>query len=152
MLTHLAVGLAAVAVKRACAAHKEEDFKFLYPLELSIQDKIEKIAKDIYGAAEVTYSEEALAKIELFTKCGYGALPICMAKTHLSLSADATAKNVPTGFTIPIRDIRCSAGAGFIYPLVRLKESGLHLDECFCRETRVIVLRVLLHLHVRVVP
>jgi methylenetetrahydrofolate dehydrogenase (NADP+)/methenyltetrahydrofolate cyclohydrolase/formyltetrahydrofolate synthetase len=143
VLTHLAVGLAAVAVKRACAAHKEEDFKFLYPLELSIQDKIEKIAKDIYGAAEVTYSEEALAKIELFTKCGYGALPICMAKTHLSLSADATAKNVPTGFTIPIRDIRCSAGAGFIYPLVRLKESGLHLDECFCRETRVIVLRVL---------
>ena len=56
---------------------------------------------------------------QLFTKCGYGALPICMAKTHLSLSADATAKNVPTGFTIPIRDIRCSAGAGFIYPLVR---------------------------------
>jgi formyltetrahydrofolate synthetase len=124
-----------VAVKRACAAHREEDFKFLYPLELSIQDKIEKIAKDIYGAAEVTYSEEALAKIELFTKCGYGALPICMAKTHLSLSADATAKNVPTGFTIPIRDIRCSAGAGFIYPLVRLGESGRHLDKCFCIET-----------------
>jgi formyltetrahydrofolate synthetase len=60
------VRLPAIAVKRACAAHKEEDFKFLYPLEMSIQEKIEKIAKDIYGAAEVTYSEEALAKIEVW--------------------------------------------------------------------------------------
>ena len=109
----------ALAVKRACAQASRENFKFLYPLELSIKEKIEKIATEIYGAAAVTYSDEAEAKIALFTRCGFDALPICMAKTHLSLSADPTAKNVPTGFTIPIRDIRCSAGAGFLYPLVR---------------------------------
>jgi formyltetrahydrofolate synthetase len=108
----------AIAVKRACANTSRDNFKFLYPLELSIKEKIEKIATEIYGAAGVTYSDEAEQKIELFTKCGFANLPICMAKTHLSLSADPTAKNVPTGFTIPIRDIRCSAGAGFLYPLV----------------------------------
>ena len=109
----------ALAVKRACAQTSRDNFKFLYPLELSIKEKIERIATEIYGAAGVTYSDEAEAKIALFTRCGFDALPICMAKTHLSLSADPTAKNVPTGFTIPIRDIRCSAGAGFLYPLVR---------------------------------
>ncbi len=75
---------------------------------------------------------------QLFTKCGYGALPICMAKTHLSLSADAAAKNVPTGFTIPIRDIRCSAGAGFIYPLVRSCEWDGHEFRWILLQIRVV--------------
>ena len=93
----------------------------------------QKIAKDIYGAKDVTYSDEALAQIAAIEAAGYARLPICMAKTHLSLSADPTAKNVPTGFTIPIRAVRCSAGAGFLYPLVGTMATmpGLPTRPCF---------------------
>jgi len=104
------------AVIEACKI--PSDFKFLYPLDLPIKTKIETIAKSIYGADSVEYSEEANKKIELYEKQGFGNLPICMAKTHLSLSADPTKKGVPTGFVIPIRDVRASVGAGFVYPLV----------------------------------
>jgi formyltetrahydrofolate synthetase len=93
-------------------------FKFLYPLDLPIKGKIEAIAKGIYGAAEVTYSEEAEKKIAAYTASGYDTLPICMAKTHLSLSTDPTLKGVPTGFSVAVRDIRASVGAGFLYPLL----------------------------------
>ena len=107
----------AKAVVEAC--EQPSDFKFLYPLEgTSIKDKIEIICKEIYGADGVTYEPLAEKKVELYTKLGFDELPMCMAKTHLSLSHDGTLKGRPTGFTVPIRDIRASVGAGFLYPLL----------------------------------
>ena len=100
------------------AAEMKSDFKFLYPLELPIKEKIETICKEIYRADGVDYSPEAEAKIELYTKLGFDKLPMCMAKTHLSFSTDASLKGAPTGFRVMIRDIRASAGAGFLYPLL----------------------------------
>jgi formyltetrahydrofolate synthetase len=111
-------GAAALAEAVVKAVEKPSDFKFLYPLDLSIKEKIEVICKEIYGADGVVYEPEAEAKIELYTKLGFDDLPLCMAKTHLSLSHDPLLKGVPTGFTVPIRDIRASVGAGFLYPLV----------------------------------
>jgi methylenetetrahydrofolate dehydrogenase (NADP+) / methenyltetrahydrofolate cyclohydrolase / formyltetrahydrofolate synthetase len=99
------------------ASRKPKDFRFLYPLEASIKDKIDAIAR-FYGADGVDYTPEAEAKVELYTRLGFDRLPICMAKTHLSFTADANIKGAPTGFRIPIRDLRASVGAGFIYPLV----------------------------------
>ena len=104
------------AVMAAC--EKPSDFKFLYPLEASIKEKIETIAKTIYGADGVSYSETAEEQIATYTRLGFDGLPICMAKTHLSLSHDPVLKGAPTGFTVPIREIRASVGAGFLYPLV----------------------------------
>ena len=100
------------------AAKQPSHFQFLYPLDLPIKQKIEIIAREIYRADGVDYSPEADAKIELYERNGFGKLPICMAKTHLSFTADASIKGAPTGFRIPIRDIRASVGAGFLYPLV----------------------------------
>jgi len=105
------------AVVKAC--EKPSNFKFLYPLKgTSIKDKIETICKEVYGADGVEYSPEAEKKVELYTKLGFDELPMCMAKTHLSLSHDPRLKGVPTGFVVPIRDIRASVGAGFLYPLL----------------------------------
>jgi methylenetetrahydrofolate dehydrogenase (NADP+)/methenyltetrahydrofolate cyclohydrolase/formyltetrahydrofolate synthetase len=101
----------------AAAASKTSQFHFLYPLEWSIKQKIETIAKKIYGADGVDYSPEAQAKVDLYTRLGYDKLPICMAKTHLSLTHDPNVKGRPTGWRIPVRDIRASVGAGFLYPL-----------------------------------
>ncbi len=109
------IQLAEVVAK---AAEKKSDFKFLYPLDWPIKKKIETIATKIYGADGVNYLPEAEKKIELYTKQGFDKLPICMAKTHLSLSHDPDLKGRPTGFTVPIRDVRVSAGAGFLYPLL----------------------------------
>ncbi|HEX9075099.1 MAG TPA: formate--tetrahydrofolate ligase, partial [Anaerolineae bacterium] len=103
------------AVMDACK--QKSDFEFLYPLDWSIKQKIETIATKIYGAAGVDYTPEAEAKIELYTRLGFDKLPICMAKTHLSLSHDVALKGRPTGYRLPIRDIRASVGAGFLYPL-----------------------------------
>ncbi|MFQ5455027.1 MAG: formate--tetrahydrofolate ligase [Nitrospirota bacterium] len=100
------------------AAERPSDFSFLYPLEASIKEKIEAIATKIYGADGVSYLPAAQKKIDIYTKMGFDKLPICMAKTHLSISHDPTLKNRPTGFTVPIRDIRASVGAGFLYPLL----------------------------------
>ncbi len=105
----------AEAVMAACA--KPSDFRFLYPLEWDIKRKIETIAREIYGADGVEYAPEAEAKIALYTRLGFDKLPICMAKTHLSLSHDPNLKGVPRNFTLPVRDVRASAGAGFLYPL-----------------------------------
>ncbi len=100
------------------AAEKPSDFKFLYPLDLSIKEKIEIICTQIYGADGVDYLPDAEAKIDLYTRLGFDKLPLCMAKTHLSLSHDPALKGVPKGYRIPIRDIRASVGAGFLYPLL----------------------------------
>ena len=106
----------AEAVVSAC--EKRSKFKFLYPLDWSIKEKIDKISKDIYGADSVTYEPLAEKQIENYERAGFGNLPICMAKTHLSLSHDPTLKGAPTGFAIPVREVRASVGAGFIYPLI----------------------------------
>ena len=100
------------------AADKPSDFKFLYPLDWTIKKKIETIATKIYGADGVDYLPLAEKKIDTYTKQGFDKLPICMAKTHLSLSHDPNLKNRPTGFRVPIRDVRASVGAGFLYPLL----------------------------------
>jgi formyltetrahydrofolate synthetase len=112
-------GAGAVALAKAvmAACEKPAKFKFLYPLEWDIKKKIETIATEIYGADGVDYTPEAEAKIELYTRLGFDKLPICMAKTHLSLSHNPELKGVPKGFRIPVRDIRASVGAGFLYPL-----------------------------------
>ncbi|RMF35323.1 MAG: formate--tetrahydrofolate ligase [Chloroflexi bacterium] len=99
------------------AAEKPSEFRFLYPLDWPIKKKIETIAKEIYGADGVVYEAAAERKIKLYTDLGYDNMPICMAKTHLSLSHDPNWKGVPKGFTLPVRDIRASVGAGFLYPL-----------------------------------
>ena len=110
-----AVALAEAVIK---AADKPSNFKQLYPLDLPIKDKIEIICKEIYGADGVDYSPEAEAKIELYNRLGFSDLPLCMAKTHLSFSHDAKLKGAPTGFRVPISDIRASVGSGFLYPLL----------------------------------
>jgi formate--tetrahydrofolate ligase len=106
----------AKAVVAAC--QKPSNFQFLYPLEASIKEKIETIATKVYGADGVDYSPVAEQKIKTFTAWGLDKLAICMAKTHLSLSHDSNLKNRPTGFRVPVMDIRPSAGAGFLYPLL----------------------------------
>jgi formyltetrahydrofolate synthetase len=110
-----AVPLAEAVIK---AAEKPTNFQFLYPLEMSIKDKIETICREIYRADGVDYSPEAEAKIEQFTRLGFADLPMNMAKTHLSFTHDASIKGAPRGFRVPIRDIRASVGAGFLYPLL----------------------------------
>jgi len=99
------------------ASEQKSDFKFLYPLDIPIKDKIETIARDIYGADGVDYSSEAEKQIEDYTRLGYDNLPICMAKTHLSLSHDSSLKGRPKDFRIPIRSVNASIGAGFLYPV-----------------------------------
>ena len=110
-------GAAELAQAVVRATEEPADFRFLYDLNLPIKDKIDKLASEVYGADGVDYSPEAEAKIQLYTDLGYDKMPICMAKTHLSLSHDPALKGVPKGYTFPIRDIRASVGAGFLYPL-----------------------------------
>ncbi|GAH91811.1 unnamed protein product [marine sediment metagenome] len=100
------------------ACDKPNDFHFLYPDDISIKEKIETIASKIYGADGVDYSPLANKRIELYTKLGYDRMPINMAKTHLSLSHDPSLKGAPNNFRVPVRDVRASVGAGFLYPLL----------------------------------
>ena len=141
MANHWAEGGAGAAelaekVVEVCAASRAQGstFKYLYPLEgTSIKEKIETIAVEIYGADGCDYSEQAESQIETYTRLGYTELPICMAKTHLSFSSDPKLKGAPTGFRIPIADVRASVGAGFIYPLVGKMQTmpGLATRPCF---------------------
>ncbi|XP_045603715.1 C-1-tetrahydrofolate synthase, cytoplasmic isoform X2 [Procambarus clarkii] len=113
-------GAGAVRLAEAvvAASNQPSDFKFLYNLTSSIEDKIRTIAQKIYGADDIEIQPEAQEQINRYKKQGFNDLPICMAKTHLSLTSDPSKKGAPTGFTIPVRDVRASVGAGFIYPLV----------------------------------
>lgn len=106
----------AEAVVKAC--EEPSNFSYLYPLNLSIKEKIEVICREMYGAAGVEYSPAAARQIASFEKAGFGYLPICMAKTHLSISHDPGLKGAPRGFTVPVREVRASVGAGFIYPIL----------------------------------
>ena len=106
----------AKAVVAAC--EQPSDFKFLYPLDLSIKEKITIIAKEIYQAGDVVFEPLAERQIKFYESNGFGDLPICMAKTHLSISHDPSLKNAPSGYTLSVREARASVGAGFIYPLL----------------------------------
>jgi formate--tetrahydrofolate ligase len=110
-------GAAALAEAAVAAAEESSSFDYLYPLDAPIEDKIETIAKRAYGADGVFLQPAARAKIQLFNKAGLDTLPICMAKTHLSLSHDPSLGNAPTGFTVGVRDLRAYTGAGWIVAL-----------------------------------
>ncbi|KKK67966.1 hypothetical protein LCGC14_2948780, partial [marine sediment metagenome] len=111
-------GAKALAEAVVAACEEPTDFKLLYPDEMSIKDKIETIVKEIYNGDGVTYSDKAETQIAAYEKAGLSHLPMCMAKTHLSLSHDPALKGVPSGFTVPVTEVRAAAGAGFLYPLL----------------------------------
>lgn len=96
------------------ASAKEKDFRLLYDLNSGVQERIEKIGKVMYGADKVEFSELAQKKVDTYEKQGFGNLPICIAKTQYSLSHDPSLKGAPTGFTIPIRDVKLAVGAGYL--------------------------------------
>jgi formate--tetrahydrofolate ligase len=110
-------GASALAEAVVAATEQPSSFAPLYPLEDSIESKIETIAKRVYGADGVFLLPPAREKIRQFNEAGFDRLPICMAKTHLSLSHDPALVNAPTGFTVPVRDILAYTGAGWLVPL-----------------------------------
>jgi formate--tetrahydrofolate ligase len=112
-------GAGAVELAEAVAEAAEEPsrFRFLYPEEASLREKIETIATKVYGADGVAYDMKASQQLDSYERNGFGKLPLCMAKTHLSISSDPTLLGAPTGWTLPVREVRASVGAGFIYPL-----------------------------------
>jgi formate--tetrahydrofolate ligase len=99
------------------AADEPNDFTMLYPDDASLKAKIEAVATRVYGAAGVEYSAAADRALATYEAAGFGDLPVCIAKTHLSLSSDPKAKGAPTGWTLPVEEVRASVGAGFIYPV-----------------------------------
>lgn len=105
----------AEAVRDAC--EEPSEFTPLYDLEMSLHDKIETVARKVYGADGIDPSPEAAKQLAAYTEAGFGHLPVCIAKTHLSLSSDASLLGAPTGWRMPIREVRVSAGAGFVYPI-----------------------------------
>ncbi|MCZ2128541.1 MAG: formate--tetrahydrofolate ligase [Anaerolineales bacterium] len=113
-------GKGAVQLAKAVieASKHPSDFRFLYDVNLPIKEKIEIVAKEIYRADGVDYTPEAEEQIERYTRLGFDNLPVCMAKTHLSFSTDATKKGAPNGFRITVREIRAGAGAGYLYPIL----------------------------------
>jgi methylenetetrahydrofolate dehydrogenase (NADP+) / methenyltetrahydrofolate cyclohydrolase / formyltetrahydrofolate synthetase len=121
----------AVAVQQAC--EQPSNFKFLYELELSIEDKIRKIALEIYRAKDIELSELAKKRIELLKKQGFNNLAICMAKTQYSFSHNPELKGCPRDFILPILDIRASIGANFIFPIIGSMSimPGLPTRPCF---------------------
>ncbi|KAL8695193.1 MAG: hypothetical protein Q9218_000231 [Villophora microphyllina] len=112
-------GLGAVDLAKGviAASQEEKNFKLLYDLNGTVQDRIERIGKVMYGAEKVEFSELAQKKVDIYQKQGFGNLPICIAKTQYSLSHDPALKGAPTGFTVPIRDVRLAVGAGYLYAL-----------------------------------
>jgi formate--tetrahydrofolate ligase len=99
------------------AADEPGDFRFLYPLEDTLVEKIETVATRIYGADGIDIAPEAAGQLRRYEELGYGRFPVVIAKTHLSLSSDASLKGAPTGWRLPVREVRASVGAGFIYPI-----------------------------------
>ena len=99
------------------AATEPSDFRFLYPDTASLREKIAAVATKVYGADDVSYSSLAAAQLDTYERAGFGHLPVCIAKTHLSISSDPTLKGAPTGWTLPVREVRASVGAGFVYPI-----------------------------------
>jgi formate--tetrahydrofolate ligase len=110
-------GAAELAEAVAEAADEPSEFRFLYPSEASLREKIETIAARVYGADGVAYSAQASKQLDTYEAAGFGTLPVCVAKTHLSISSDPALKGAPTGWTLPVREVRASVGAGFVYPI-----------------------------------
>ncbi|MHB1596780.1 MAG: formate--tetrahydrofolate ligase [Streptosporangiaceae bacterium] len=110
-------GAAELAAAVAEAAEQPTDFSFIYPSEASLRDKIETLATRIYGADGVDYSAVAARQLDGYERNGFGTLPVCVAKTPLSLSHDPSLKGAPTGWRLPVREVRASVGAGFVYPI-----------------------------------
>ena len=118
--THFADGgSGAVELAEAVAAAAEEPggFRFLYPSDAPLRQKIEAIATRVYGADGVDYSPEAARRLDQLEAEGFGGLSVCIAKTHLSISSFAGLKGAPTGWRLPVREVRLSAGAGFAYAI-----------------------------------
>jgi len=115
------------------ACNEPYKFQFLYPLEISIKEKIETICKKIYRAGTVEYTDIAEEQIVRYTKQGFDKLPVCLAKTHLSFTTDPNIKGAPEGFTIKVREIRASVGAGFLYALLGTMTTlpGLPTRPCY---------------------
>ena len=110
-------GAAELATAVAEAAEEESNFEVLYPDDASLKDKIHAVATKVYGADGVEYSATADKQLANYTAQGFDNLPVCIAKQHLSLSHDAKLKGAPTGWTLPVREVRASVGAGFVYPI-----------------------------------
>ena len=110
-------GATELAEAVAAAAAEPSEFKLLYPSEASLKDKIHAVATKVYGADDVEYTAQADKQLATYTEAGFGELPVCIAKTHLSISSNPALKGAPTGWTLSVREVRASVGAGFIYPL-----------------------------------
>jgi formate--tetrahydrofolate ligase len=110
-------GAAELAEAVAEAAAEPNEFNVLYPDDVPLKDKIHAVATKVYGAEGVDYTAAADRQLETYEAAGFGNLPVCIAKTHLSLSADASLKGAPTGWRLPVREVRASVGAGFVYPI-----------------------------------
>jgi formate--tetrahydrofolate ligase len=110
-------GAAELAEAVAEAASEPSEFQFLYDSDASLRDKIETVARRVYGADGVSYTAVASRQLDTYEAAGFGRLPVCIAKTHLSISSDPALKGAPTGWTLPVREVRASAGAGFVYPI-----------------------------------
>ncbi len=120
LCTHFADGgRGAIELAEAVAEAAEEpsNFTVLYPDSASLREKIATVATKVYGADGVEYSAQASAQLDTYERAGFGNLPVCIAKTHLSISSDPTLKGAPTGWTLPVREVRASVGAGFVYPI-----------------------------------
>ena len=120
LCTHFADGgRGAIELAEAVAEAAEEpsNFKVLYPDSASLREKIATVATKVYGADGVEYSALAAAQLDTYERAGFSNLPVCIAKTHLSISSDPSLKGAPTGWTLPVREVRASVGAGFVYPI-----------------------------------
>jgi len=111
------VGAKELAQVVAEAAEEPSEFAVLYPDDMALRDKIHTVATKVYGADGVDYTPLANRQIDTYERNGFGNLPVCIAKTHLSISSDPTLKGAPTGWTLPVREVRASVGAGFVYPI-----------------------------------
>jgi len=105
----------AEAVEEAC--NEPSHYAPLYPDSATLREKIETVATKVYGAGQVEYSPEAAKQLDTYERAGFGHLPVCIAKTHLSISSNPALKGAPTGWTLPVREVRASVGAGFVYPI-----------------------------------
>ena len=106
------------------AAEEKSSFAFLYPDNASLRDKFETVAAKVYGADGVDYSAAAARQLDTYERAGFGHLPVCIAKTHLSISSNPTLKGPPTGWRLPVREVRASVGAGFVYPICGDDDAG----------------------------
>src|SRR5262252_9014007 len=110
-------GAAELAEAVAEACNEPSHYAPLYPDSATLREKIETVATKVYGAGQVEYSPEAAKQLDTYERAGFGHLPVCIAKTHLSISSNPALKGAPTGWTLPVREVRASVGAGFIYPI-----------------------------------